>query len=58
MTNVMKDLINISFFVPLVEKQSLIAYSIINEVHWNNKTVRHSDVETILRYTMQCCYII
>ena len=57
-TNAMKDLSNISFFVPLVEKHSPIAYSIINEVHWNNKTVRHSGVETILRYTMQYCYII
>ena len=57
-TSVMKDLSNTTFLVPIVENHSPIAYSIVNEVHWHDKTVKHSGVETILRYTMQYCYIL
>ena len=58
MTAVMKDLSEATFFVPLVDKNSPLAYSVINEVHWNNPTVKHSGVETTLRYTLLYCYIL
>ena len=58
MTAVMKDLSESTFFVPLVDRNSPLAYSIINEVHWNNPTVKHSGVETTLRYTLLYCYIL
>ena len=58
MTNVMKDLSESTFFVPIVDKHSPVAYSVINDIHWNDKTVRHSGVETTLRYTMLYCHIL
>ena len=58
MTTVMKDLSSKTFFVPVIDVNSPLAYSVINEVHWNDRTVKHSGVETTLRYTMQYCYII
>ena len=47
MTEVMVDLSNSSFSVPLIEKNSPLAYSIINEVHWNDKVAKHAGVETV-----------
>ena len=58
MTAVMKDLNESTFFVPIVDKYSPLAYSIINEVHWNDMTVKHSGVETTLRYTLLYCHIL
>ena len=58
MTDTMRDLSSLTFCVPLVEKQSPLAYSIINEVHWYHESARHSGVETTLRYTMKYAYII
>ena len=58
MTAVMKDLNDSTFFVPIVDKHSPLAYSVINEVHWNDTTVKHSGVETTLRYTLLYCHII
>ena len=58
MTAVMKDLTESTFFVPLVDKNSPLAYSVVNEVHWNNPTVKHSGVETTLRYTLLYCHIL
>ena len=58
MTDTMRDLNSLTFCVPLVEKQSPLAYSIINEVHWHNESVKHSGVETTLRYTMKYAFII
>ena len=39
----MHDLRSTSFFVPIVDKHSPLAYSIINEVHCYDETVKHSD---------------
>ena len=58
MTDTMRDLSSLTFCVPLVEKQSPLAYSIINEVHWHHESAKHSGVETTLRYTMKYAYII
>ena len=55
---VMKDLSSTSFVVPILEKHSPVAYSVVSEVHWAKKIVKHCGVETVLRYTMQYCYIL
>ena len=57
MTDVMRDLSSTMFCVPLVDKFSPIAYSIINEIHWHHSVAKHSGVETVLRYTMTYAYI-
>ena len=58
LTDVMKDLSSSTFFVPIIEKNSPLAYSIINEVHWDDPVAKHTGVETVLRYTMKYGYII
>ena len=58
LTEVMKNFSSSSFSVPLIEKSSPIAYSIINEVHWNDKIAKHAGVETVLRYSMKYGYIL
>ena len=58
MTNVMKDLQQISFCVPIIDKHSPLAYSIVNEIHWYNNTVKHAGIETVLRRTLSIDYII
>ena len=58
LSEVMKDLSTSTFFVPVIEKNSPLAYSIVNEVHWDDPVAKHSGVETVLRYTMKHGYII
>ena len=58
MTNAMKDLNIDTFCVPVIEKHSPLAYSIVNEVHWYNKTVMHCGIESIWRYVLKIAYII
>lgn len=58
MTDVMLDLTSATFFVPIVDKYSPIAYSIINEVHWYHPVAKHSGIETVHRYVMKQVYII
>ena len=57
MTDVMRDLSSTMFCVPIVDKHSPLAYSIINEIHWYHSVAKHSGVETVLRYTMKYAYI-
>ena len=57
MTDTMQDLSSTTFCVPLIEKYSPLAYSIINEVHWFHESAKHSGVETTLRYTMKYAFI-
>ncbi|MEM7375648.1 MAG: hypothetical protein AAF587_44055 [Bacteroidota bacterium] len=57
-TNIMKDLSSLSFYVPLVDKNSPLAYSIISDIHWNHPTAKHSGVETTWRYVLQKVYVI
>ena len=54
---VMKDLSATTFCVPIIDKHSPLANSIVNEVHWNDKVAKHSGVETVLRFTMKYGYI-
>ena len=57
-TQVMKDLTSTMFCVPLVEKNSPLAFSIASDVHWNHPTAKHCGVETVWRYVLQHAYII
>ena len=57
LTEVMRDLSSDTFFVPIIEKHSPLAFSIVNEVHWDDPVAKHSGVETVLRYTMKYGYI-
>ena len=54
----MKDLTASTFCVPLVDKNSPLAYAIIMDIHWNHQTAMHSGVETTWRYVLQQCYIL
>ena len=58
MSDTMYDLSETTFCVPLVDKRSPIALSIINEVHWYHPVAKHSGVETVLRYVMKYAYVI
>ena len=58
MTIVMKDSQQTSFCVPIIDKHSPLAYSIVNEIHWYNNTVKHAGIETVLRRTLSIDYII
>ena len=57
-SDVMMDLCETSFCVPLVESHSPIAASIVNEIHWHHDIAKHAGNETVLRYTMMTAYII
>ena len=57
-SDTMRDLSSTKFCVPLVDKYSPLAYSIINEIHWYHDVAKHSGVETVLRYTLSYAYII
>ena len=58
MMNAMKDLQSTSFCVPVLEKHSPISYAIINEIHWNNKVVKHRCVESTWHYVLKRAFII
>ena len=45
MTDAMRDLASTTFCVPIIDKHSPIAFSIINDIHWN-EVVKHSGIET------------
>ncbi|XP_066910448.1 uncharacterized protein [Clytia hemisphaerica] len=57
-TTVMKDLTRSSFCVPILEKNSPVAFSIVMDVHWNHPTVKHSGIETTHRFVLMKAYII
>ena len=57
MTSAMRDLTSVSFCVPLIDKFSPLAYSIINEIHWYS-SISHSGVEVTLREILKSAYII
>lgn len=58
MTNVMKDLQQTSFCIPLVDKYSPIAYKIENKVYRYSKIAKHAGIKTVLQYTLSTAYII
>jgi hypothetical protein len=57
-TEPMYDLTNATFRVPLTDKHSPIAFSLVNGVHWNHNTAHHSGVETTWRYVLLSMFII
>ena len=52
------DLTMASFGVPLIDKHSPFAYSLINEVHWYDDDAKHSGNETSIRYVQKIAHII
>ena len=58
MTSAMKDLASTTFCVPVIDKYSQIAYSIMNDIHWNNKTVKYSGIESVWRYVLKYAFVI
>ena len=58
LSDVMFDLSKTTFCVPLTDKHSPIAYSIVNEVHSHHPDVKHSGVETTLRHVQLVAYVI
>ena len=57
-TEAMKDPSRHSFCVPVLDKDSSVAYSIALDVHRNHPACKHSGVETTLRFIMKIVYII
>ena len=57
MTEVMKDLSSTTFCVPVIDKHSPIAYSIVSDVHWNDDLVKHRGIEVTLRQILKYVYI-
>ena len=57
-TEAMKDLSQSTFNVPVMDKDSPVAYSIALDTHWNQPTAQHTGVETNLRFIMKKAYII
>ena len=58
MADVSFDLSPSTFFVPVVDRLSPIAYALAEEVHWYHPDVCHLGVESILRETNAVAYII
>ena len=56
-TDKMIDLSQRSFIVPIVDSDSPLAYSIVNEVHWYGSS-KHRGVETTIRATMTIAHIL
>ena len=56
LSDVCIDLTMSSFCVPLVEKLSPLAYSLVNEIHWYDDDAKHSGNETVMRCTKNCAY--
>ena len=52
------DLIKSSFCVPIIDRHSPVAYSIVNEVHWYHPDVWHAGVESALRMVNGLAYVI
>ena len=57
-TDAMKDLCSTTFCVPLIDKFSPLAFSVVNEVHWHDEDVAHRGVETTWRYVLKQAFII
>ena len=58
MTNVMKDLQQTSFCVPIIDKHSPLEYRIVNEIHCYSNIAKHAGIETVLWCTLSIAYII
>ena len=58
MTDAMIDLSAGTFVVPIVDKYSPLSFSVMNQMHWFDKTSKHSGVETTIRSTMTVAHIL
>ena len=58
LSTAMKDLAATTFCVPIVDRYSPLAYSIVNEVHWNDTVAKHRGVETVLRYVKKIAFVL
>ena len=58
LTDAMIDLSSSTFCVPVIDAHSPVAYSIVNDVHWNHEVANHRGVETVYRHVLQKCFII
>ena len=47
LSDVCLDLSTATFFVPITDALSPIAYAIVSEVHWYDPDVKHKGVETV-----------
>ena len=57
-TQVMKDLTSTMFCVPLLDRNSPLAFSLVSDIHWNHPTANHCGVETVWRYVLQHAFIV
>ena len=57
-TDVMLDLSTTTFCVPVIDRHSPVAFSIVSDVHWNSEIARHTGVETTLREVMKKTFVI
>ena len=58
LSNACLDLAANSFHVPLVDRYSPLAFSIINEVHWHHADAWDSRGDTVFRYALQIVYVV
>ena len=58
LSDVMIDLSDSTFFVPLIDRHSPLAYSIVNEVHWFEESASHLGCETVMRYVQKYAHVI
>ena len=58
MSQKMIDLSKDTFIVPMVDRFSPIAYAIVNQYHWEDKTVKHRGIETTIRAIMGFVHIL
>ena len=58
LADVCVDLSGSTFCVPLVDKSSPLAYSLINEVHWYDEDACHRGNETVMRHVQLIAHII
>lgn len=57
-TDAMLDLSSTTFCVPVVDKNSPIAFSIVSDVHWNSQVTKHAGIETTLREVQKKTFVI
>ena len=57
-TEAMKDLSQHMFNIPILDKDSPVAYAIALDIHWNHPVCKHSGIETTLRFIMKKVYIL
>ena len=54
----MLDLFSSTFIVPIIDRYSPVAYSIINFTHWNHLVAKQNGLELVYRYARHIVYII